>query len=323
MIVLRKPDLNRYNNGDHLEFHKTSRGICNKYGTIINAPDLIVEYDSKVTQEDNSFKWVRKSEYTAKKAEADHARDTVYDSIFDIVQVNLHHYDPSIRDNASHLNNLLSNYGDLTHAGYDAETAGIDSVLTCLGSPEYLPAVQNLGLVGWVAELTNQNTLFKSYVDDASQEQVAKPSVTQRTARHETNEALRSITSRVTSLIILNGQDLYLPFVNEFNVLVNHYNTLVHEHYGRLHAKTDITSATIAPLEVQPYTGKPVYVIPSVSIVKKAKDGSETTVELVFSTDYTVGYKNNVNPGTATLIITGIGKYTGELITTFNIGNVV
>jgi hypothetical protein len=321
MLVLRRPDVSRYNNADHVEFHKTSRGVCNKFGTIINAPELIVEYDGKVTQEDNSFKWVRTSEYTAKKAEADHARDTVYDGIFDIVKVNLHHFDPAIRDNASHLNNLLSNYGDLTRAGYDSETADIDSVLTRLGSPEYLPAVQNLGLVGWVTELANQNNLFKSYVDDTSQEQLAKPSVTQRTARHETDEALRRITSRVTALIDLNGPDVYLPFVNEFNVLVNHYNTLVHEHYGRLHAKTDITSATIAPLDVQPYTGKPVYVIPSVSIVKTAKDGSETTVELVFSTDYTVGYRNNVNPGTATLIITGIGKYSGELITTFNIGN--
>jgi hypothetical protein len=60
-------------------------------------------------------------------------------------------------------------------------------------------------------------------------------------------------------------------------------------------------------------------VIPLVSIVKKEKDGTEKVVELVFSKDYTVSYKNNVDRGTATLYIKGIGKYVGELTTTFNI----
>jgi hypothetical protein len=323
MLVLRKPDVSRYSNADHVEFHVSSRVITNKFGTVINAPLLITDYAGKVTQEENIYKWIRRSEYTEKKAATDHARDTVYLGIENIVHTNLKHFDPAIRDNAVHLNNLLSNYGHLTHAGYDAETAGIDSIIVRLNSPEYLPAVQNLHLEPWVTELANQNTLFKSYVDDVAQEQLEKPSISQRVARHQTDEALRLITNRVTSLIDINGEADYVPFVNEFNVLVNHYNTLVHEHYGRLHAKIDITQATIAQIEVQQYTGKPIYVIPLVSIVKQAKDGSETTVELVFSTDYTVGYKNNINPGTATLIITGIGKYVGELVTTFNIEHIV
>jgi hypothetical protein len=51
----------------------------------------------------------------------------------------------------------------------------------------------------------------------------------------------------------------------------------------------------------------------------KEKDGTVKIVEPVFSTDFTVAYQNNVNPGTARLIITGIGKYVGEIDTTFNI----
>jgi hypothetical protein len=70
---------------------------------------------------------------------------------------------------------------------------------------------------------------------------------------------------------------------------------------------------------MQKYTGKPLYVIPQVSIRQTAKDGSETVVELVFSEDFTVSYKNNTITGTATVCIRGIGKYTGELQTTFNI----
>jgi hypothetical protein len=319
--ILNNPDEGRYNNADHIEFHEQSYKTCDEYGTVINDPALLTDYHDKVVQEDNIYKWLRKSEYTEKKAEADHARDRILLGITGIVNANMKHFDPSIRDNANHVHNLLANYGDLTHAGYDAETAGIDSIITRLNSADYLLAVQNLGLTPWITELGNQNTLFKSYVDDTAQEQIQKPDITPKAARRQTDEALRAITSRVTSLVILNGPEAYAAFIEKFNVLVNHYNTLVHEHYGRLHAKTDITPAVIEPVAVQPYTGKPVYVIPSLSIVKKAKDGSETLVELVFSEDYTVSYKNNVSPGTATLIITGIGKYTGKIITTFNISH--
>ena len=46
------------------------------------------------------------------------------------------------------------------------------------------------------------------------------------------------------------------------------------------------------------------------------KDGAKT---LVKGTDYTVTYKNNVNIGTASVILTGKGKYIGKVTKTFNI----
>jgi hypothetical protein len=321
-VELKKPDVNRYNSADHIEYHKKSYGICSKFGTVIDAPELLAGYNSKVTQEDSIYKWIRRSEYTEKKAEADHNRDGIFLSIVGIVRANLRHFDPTIRDNALHVYNLLENYGDLTHEGYDAETASIDSIVTRLNSDAYIVAVENLGLASWVAELANQNALFKSYVDDTAQEQIDKPDINPRTARRETNEALRKITNRVSALINLNGGDDYAAFAEEFNVLTNHYNNLVREHYGRLHAKTDISTANIAPIAVQAYTGKPVYVIPEVSISKTGKDGEdEKIIELTFGEDFSVAYKNNVTPGTATLIIKGIGKYDGELVTTFNISS--
>jgi hypothetical protein len=293
--------------------------ICSKYGTVINVPELLTAYQGKVTQEDTIYKWIRRSEFTEKKAEADSARDHVYTGLISIVRVCQKHFDPTMRDYAHHVYNLLDNYGDLTRVDYDSETAGIDSIVTRLNSSEYIVAVQALGLTPWVIELTEQNAQFKSYVEDAMQEQVDKPDISFRTARRETDGALRRITDRVTALININGPDAYAGFVEEFNVLTNHYNTLVHEHYGRLHARTDITEADIVPIETQPYTGKPVYVIPAVSLRKTAKDGTETVVELVFSQDFTVAYKNNTGPGTATLYIKGIDKYAGELTTTFHI----
>ncbi|MDR1130367.1 MAG: DUF6261 family protein, partial [Prevotellaceae bacterium] len=248
VLELRKPDLGHFNIADHVEFHRTSYGICDRFQAVINAPQLISDYDNKLKQEDSIYKWIRKSEFTKKKAEADQGRDQVYIGMLGQVRSQLKHFDTSIRDNARHVYNLLENYGDLTAAGYDAETAGIDSVVTRLNSSDYILAVQALGLTAWIAELASRNALFRSYVDDTAQEELHKPGVSFNQARRETDGALHSITRRVTSLVDLNGPETYVKFVEEFNVLTNHYNTLVHEHYGRMHVKTDITTANIASI---------------------------------------------------------------------------
>ncbi|MDR1115596.1 MAG: DUF6261 family protein [Tannerella sp.] len=316
---LRKPNVSRYSNAEHIEFSKISNVIFEKNKDLIDAPALLTAYQAKVMQEDHVYKWLRRSEFTEKKAETDRERDKILLEIVALLHVFEKHFNPSLRDNAKHVLNLVGNYRHLTHSGYDAETAGIDSILEKLNSADYIPAVQNLNLGTWLAQLAQLNSQFKNYADDAAQEQIKKPDINTKAARRETDGALRRITLRITSLIDLNSPANYPELVREFNVHVEHYNTLVHEHYGRLHAKTDISQGEIAPVEVQRYTGKPVYVIPSVKVRKETKDGAVTVVELVFSQDFTVGYRNNVAPGTATLIIDGIGKYVGEIVTTFNI----
>jgi hypothetical protein len=316
---LNKPDVGHYSNADHVEFHETSYGIFERNQEVIGAPDLLVAYQNKVTQESQVFKWIRRSEFTEKKAETDHERDKTLSGIVGILHSYEKHFDPSLRDNAKHVLNVINSYRKLPHSDYDAETASLDSILSKLSDSDYIPAVQNLQLTPWLSELSRLNTLFKSYAADVEQELSEKPDVTPREARRETDEAFRKITHRITALIDLNGPNSYAKLVTEFNVHVNHYNTLIHEHYGRLHAKTDISQGEIAAIDVQQYTGKPIYVIPSVKVHKKEKDGTVKIIELVFSVDFTVSYKNNVARGTATLIITGTGKYTGEILTTFNI----
>jgi hypothetical protein len=318
LVILSKPILFRYNNSDHMSFHKISCEICKKYILEIGDESLVTDYEEKVEQEESVFKWVRKSDYTVKKSEADGARDETSLGIIQVVRGNLHHFDPTVRDAAVHVNNLLENYGDFRYVNYDAETASIDSIVTRLKSAGYSVAVNLLGLSPWVEKLEADNALFKTFVADTTVENLERPVITTIVARRETDTGIRMITNRVTALITLNGPDAYVAFANEFNEVVKHYNTLVHEHYGRIHARIDIASAIIATIAPQPKTGKPVLVIPTVSL-RTVKADVQENVELVFSVDFTVAFKNNVKPGTATIIISGIGKYKGEIVTTFNI----
>lgn len=72
----------------------------------------------------------------------------------------------------------------------------------------------------------------------------------------------------------------------------------------------NIAPVTIAPVADQNYTGEAV--TPSLTVT----DGSNILRE---GTDYTVTYKNNVNTGTATATIQGIGNYSGTASVTFTI----
>lgn len=71
-------------------------------------------------------------------------------------------------------------------------------------------------------------------------------------------------------------------------------------------ARQEITGDTL-------YTGK---------AIKRDVKLTIGDTELRYNKDYKVQYKNNVNAGTAVMIITGKGQYKGKIVNTFNIGKV-
>jgi hypothetical protein len=317
--ILKNPDLSRYSIAEHLGFHEAALVICTKHQTVIASPGLMNAYSFYVEQEARIYKWMRRSEFTQKKMETDHERDLAFIGIAGIVRAHLIDFVPAMRDAARHVHNLLENYGNVTHMTYDSETVAIDSIVERLKSADYLTAVGLLGLQPWATRIEEQNTLFKTFVADTAEEEQLKPDITPRTSRRESDKGMRDITGRVESLVNINGEKDFTGFVEEFNILVTHYNTLANEHYGRLHSRIDISPAIIDEIPAQPATGLPVHVIPALRLRVTNRDGVEDLIVLDFSTDFTVSYKNNVLPGTATLTAQGIGKYKGEIVTTFNI----
>lgn len=77
---------------------------------------------------------------------------------------------------------------------------------------------------------------------------------------------------------------------------------------------TNISSAEVTGLSSKTYTGKACTQSLTVTLGGR---------KLVKDTDYTVSYKNNINPGTASVILTGKGSYGGNKTLTFTIGKAV
>ena len=75
-------------------------------------------------------------------------------------------------------------------------------------------------------------------------------------------------------------------------------------------AKTNVSDASITGLKAKTYTGKKLSQNPVVALNGKT---------LKAGTDYDVSYSNNVNVGTATIVVTSKGNYTGKKSATFKI----
>ncbi|MBR2683954.1 MAG: hypothetical protein IKE22_11895 [Atopobiaceae bacterium] len=75
-------------------------------------------------------------------------------------------------------------------------------------------------------------------------------------------------------------------------------------------ARRDISKARVSAISSQAYTGSAVKPRPTVRY---------GTATLALGTDYTLSYKNNTKPGTATVTVTGRGAYAGTKSATFRI----
>ena len=104
-----------------------------------------------------------------------------------------------------------------------------------------------------------------------------------------------------------NGEKYYYCNVT---VSKNGYTETTTTNRAKVRVTTPLSRATIGSIAAQTYTGKGI--TPSVTV-------KYNRITLTNGTDYTVSYSNHVNPGTATVTITGKGYYTGSRKINFTI----
>lgn len=113
------------------------------------------------------------------------------------------------------------------------------------------------------------------------------------------------ITVLVILLILSLGFIVYQNFIKKENI-----NNISNNTANSVEPTNNLTDFTINGLEDKWYTGH------EINQNIEIKNNNEILQEGV---DYTIEYLNNVKPGEATIIISGIGKYTGDIQKKFNI----
>ena len=104
-----------------------------------------------------------------------------------------------------------------------------------------------------------------------------------------------------------NGEKYYYCNVT---VSKNGYTKTTTTNRTKVRVTTPLSRATIGSIAAQTYTGKGI--TPSVTVKYNG-------ITLTNGTNYTVSYSNHINPGTATVTITGKGYYTGSRKINFTI----
>jgi hypothetical protein len=304
---------------EHCEFMIVTRDLIVKHPVVQTLiTPLYSEFVILIGREEELINLMKKSDYTKRIAEGDHHIDRTLIGMRGIIVAALHHFDPATVEAARSLLNRLEAFGSITRKAYEEETLDVNLLLGDLQSDEYAPKAAIVGLTPWIQELRTAETAFEQLLELRNTETARKPRGRIIDVRHEADAVYHRIADRIDAAATLaDGSTTYDEFIAELNARITYFNSHAHQH-----ARRDISvgeACVIEPLAVQLYTGRAVTPLPRAYYREEGKP----TVELVFANDFTVTYKNNVDVGTADLILHGKGAYKGQKKTTFNISRTV
>jgi hypothetical protein len=164
-------------------------------------------------------------------------------------------------------------------------------------------AAQTLAIAELFAALPTQNSTLSNLYNQRLAEYVADlPSASglKNTVAKDYNAVCDLIARAV------NTEPVQKPLVDLFNGV----NDIRKKYSALSPAKINLAGATTEPLPSQIYTGKALTLIPVVYY-----EGEE----LVFTVDFSLSYRNNVEVGEATVIMHGKGRFKGRHTRKFNI----
>jgi hypothetical protein len=267
--------------------------------------DLLAPFKLLVDLEDKLVDAKKVSDLTEEIADTDKRIDRCIVGINNTVTAALHHFDQNVVKAAKVLESLLGSFhGSIKKKAYEEQSVAVAVLLKEL-TTTYAPQVALLNMSDWVTELSAAHADFDRLFAERNLELAKRPKEKLIDVRRDLDKGYNEITDRIDAYAKLNGEQTCEMFVKEWNETIIYFRD--HDHH---HAKIDIKAAVVASIPDQQYSGIPVVMIPEVMY-----EGTR----LVFAKDFSILYKNNDKPGTATLIVKGKGKYNGRKEVSFNI----
>lgn len=189
------------------------------------------EYLPIYKKEDDTLKVIRKSAITESVTDADTQRDISFRGLADAVKVATQHFKPEIADAAKRVKIIFDTYGNVTRKPYDEESAAITNILQELQG-KYAEDMTLMNLTEWVAKLEQDNNHFLSLVKDRYDDLNLDIISHMPQVRKEIDEKLRTITTRIDALIIVEGEEVFKPFVESYNQRIKHYKNVLLQREG-------------------------------------------------------------------------------------------
>ncbi|MDR1680468.1 MAG: DUF6261 family protein [Prevotellaceae bacterium] len=267
----------------------------------------------ELAREEALIQRMNKSEYTRIIAADDKRIDNCITGIREIITASMRHPTASIRDAAYSLKVRLDEYGRIERQSYESETLAVGMLLEDFASDTYAPKVTLLNLTAWVTELTAGKNAFLQTFALRQAESSAKPIGPVEPVRKIIDKQYRDMVADLDAASLLASVTGIDAFITALNVEIEYFN----DNYAN-RTKKDLSEGTrtyIEDIETQQYSGVAITVVPTVFY----RVEGEEDVRLELGKDFSLTYKNNIEPGTAEVIVTGKGAYKGNKVATFTI----
>jgi hypothetical protein len=191
-----------------------------------------IAYIALYNKEDDVLQKIMKSMLTDDIQASDaQKRDVTFRGLVNANKAALSHYDEEVRKAAKRLQIILDAYGNVARMRSNEETSAIYNLNQELRE-KHAPDVAAVGLNDWINKLEADNNEYAALVKSRNIELSQRSDLTMKDVRKEVDAAYRTIVERIEALMLIEGEEAYLPFVKRLNVTAEKYKNLVAQRQG-------------------------------------------------------------------------------------------
>ena len=216
-------NIQRMNNGAHFTFVSNILARTEADTAVKEkASELVSNFKTAVSAEDEALKISQKSLLTDEIAKADNDRDALYAGYKKAVEAFLAMPIADMAQAAKVLAQHIKDYKINTADQLDKETGLLVNFITDL-EDKYAAQVAKLGLTAFVTNLKEANERVRTLTLQRTNEKMGVTVGALKAARTASDTAYRALVKMVNALALVLGEKDYTAFIDYVNTEVTHY----------------------------------------------------------------------------------------------------
>ena len=216
-------NIQRMNNGAHFTFVSNILARAEADTAVKEkASELVSNFKTAVSAEDEALKISQKSLLTDEIAKADSDRDALYAGYKKAVEAFLAMPIADMAQAAKVLAQHIKDYKINTAGQLDKETGLLVNFITDL-EDKYSAQVAKLGLTAFVTNLKEANERVRTLTLQRTNEKIGITVGALKAARTASDDAYRALVKMVNALALVYGEKDYTAFIDYANTEITHY----------------------------------------------------------------------------------------------------
>lgn len=216
-------NIQRMNNGAHFTFVSNILARAEADTAVKEkASELVSNFKTAVSAEDEALKISQKSLLTDEIAKADSDRDALYAGYKKAVEGFFAMPIADMAQAAKILSQHIKDYKINTAGQLDKETGLLVNFISDL-EDKYAAQVAKLGLTAFVTNLKEANERVRTLTLQRTNEKIGITVGALKTARTASDDAYRALVKMVNALALVFGEKDYTAFIDYVNTEVTHY----------------------------------------------------------------------------------------------------